>query len=130
MNKKVSIILAIGILIAMIIIVFGNSSIFAKKEKNLEDIKIENGIQYVTISARGGYFPRISEAQGGIPTKLVVKTENTYDCSSALVIKSLNYRSILPQNGATEIDLGTPKSGDAFQGTCSMGMYSFTVKFK
>lgn len=130
MNKKVSIILAIGILIAMSIIIFGNSPTLTKKEKYPEDIKIENGIQYVTINANGGYFPRISEAQGGIPTKLIVKTENTYDCSSALVIKSINYRSMLPQNGQTEIDLGTPKSGDAFQGTCSMGMYSFTVKFR
>jgi hypothetical protein len=40
-----------------------------------------------------------------------MKTANTYDCSSALVIRDVGYRNMLPASGETEIDLGTPESG-------------------
>lgn len=40
-----------------------------------------------------------------------MKTNGTYDCSSSLVIRSINYRNSLPATGETEIDLGTPESG-------------------
>lgn len=65
-----------------------------------------------------------------MPTKLVVKTNGTYDCSSALVIRSISYRASLPASGETEIDLGIPKTGEKIQGTCSMGMYNFTINVK
>ncbi len=58
-----------------------------------------------------------------------MNTENTYDCSSAVVIRAANYRSSLPQTGKTEIDLGTPKAGEKIPGTCSMGMYNFSIIF-
>lgn len=91
---------------------------------------INNGVQYVTITARGGYQPRSSTAKAGIPTKLVMKTDGSYDCSTSLVIHSLSYRGILPSTGETVIDAGTPKAGDVLQGVCSMGMYSFAINFK
>lgn len=91
------------------------------------NVSVKNGIQYVTLTAKGGYTPRTSTIAWGIPTKLIMKTNGAYDCSSALIIKSLNYRSNLPATGETEIDLGTPKTGEKIQGTCSMGMYSFAI---
>lgn len=92
-----------------------------------ENVVVREGIQYVTIQARGGYRPRISTIAWWMPTKLIVKTNNTYDCSSSLVIRSVNYRGMLPSNGDTEIDLGTPKTGEKIQWTCGMGMYNFTI---
>ena len=94
-----------------------------------QNIEIRDGIQYITINARGGYSPKISTAQANIPTKLVIKTKDTYDCSSALVIKSIGYQKILPQTGEEIIDLNAPQVG-TIQGICSMGMYSFIVNFK
>lgn len=91
------------------------------------NIIVRDGIQYVTINARGGYRPKTSVIKSDIPTKLIVKTNNTYDCSSSLVVRSANYRGMLPANGETEIDLGAPKSGEKIVGTCSMGMYNFSI---
>lgn len=96
-------------------------------ENPVANVVVSEGVQYVTINARGGYSPRTSKIKSGIPTKLIVKTNNTYDCSSALVVRSVNYRWMLPASGETEIDLGTPKTGGRIQGTCSMGMYSFAI---
>lgn len=91
--------------------------------------EIREGIQYVTITAKGGYTPRVSEAKAGIPTKLIMKTNGAFDCSSALVIRSIGYQKILPGTGETEIDLGVPEAGVPIQGMCSMGMYNFTINF-
>jgi plastocyanin domain-containing protein len=95
----------------------------------VENSVIKDGVQYITITAQSGYSPRISTAKAGIPTKLIVKTNGTYDCSSSLVIRSLSYRNILPNTGETTIDAGTPKAGDTLQGVCGMGMYNFVVTF-
>ncbi len=96
---------------------------------NGSNVEVRDGVQYVTVDARGGYKPRTSYAKWGIPTKLVMNTKNTYDCSAALVVRAANFREVLPENGTTEIDLGTPKSGDKIPGTCSMGMYNFSIIF-
>ena len=91
------------------------------------NVVVRDGVQYVTINARGGYRPKTSAIKSDIPTKLIVKTNNTYDCSSSLVVRSVNYRGMLLASGETEIDLGTPKSGEKIAGTCSMGMYNFSI---
>ena len=125
MNKTVLIIITLGLIVVMGIIFTGESD----SESAQNNIEIRNGIQYITINAKGGYSPGISAAKAGIPTKLIVKTESTYDCSAALVIRSVNFQKILPQTGETEIDLGIPKAGEPLQGICGMGMYSFLVNF-
>ncbi len=130
MNKTASIIITIALLVGIGIMFFGQS----KKDPNSTDIEFaqnvetRDGVQYITINAQGGYSPKISTAQANVPTKLVVKTNGTYDCSAALVIKSIGYQKILPQMGEEIIDLGTPQAG-TIQGLCSMGMYNFEVNF-
>ncbi len=131
MNKKVSIIIIIGLVIGLGIVFWGDS----KQEDNtaktgvVQNTEIKDGVQYITIDAKGGYSPRVSTAQAGIPTKLIVKTNGTYDCSSSLVIQSVGFQKSLPQTGETVIDIGIPKAGEPLQGLCSMGMYSFLVNF-
>lgn len=129
MNKTVSIIITIALIIGIGIIFIGNSN-SKTIAVSLQNSEIKDGIQYITINARGGYSPRISSAKADIPTKLIVNTNNTYDCSAALSIKSLNYRKILPQTGNTEIDIGIPKANEPLRGVCAMGMYSFVVNFE
>lgn len=94
-----------------------------------QNVEVRDGVQYVIIFARGGYSPRESTAQAGLPTKLLVKTDGTYDCSAALTIRSLGFKKILPSTGEETIDLGTPTPG-TLQGICSMGMFSFAVNFQ
>lgn len=94
-----------------------------------QNIEVRDGVQYVTISAKGGYSPRATEIKGGLPTKLVVKTDGTYDCSASLVVRSVGFQKILQPTGEEIIDLGTPKSGEKIQGVCSMGMYNFVINF-
>ncbi len=133
MNKTVLTIIILGLLIALIIIFQGgikikdNSGITT--DTIVQNSEIRDGIQYVTINARGGYTPRVSTAKAGIPTKLIVRTNGTFDCSASLVIRSLGYQKILPQTGETTIDIGIPQTGLPLQGVCGMGMYNFLINF-
>ena len=117
----------------LIIAIFGSIFIIGSNgngnSTSIENLQIKNGIQYITINAGGGYSPRVSSAKAGIPTKLIVKTNGVYDCSSSLAIHSIGFQKILPQTGETEIDIGTPKAGIPLQGVCGMGMYNFLINF-
>lgn len=134
MKKTPAIIIGIGVLILFLFIIFSGGSKSSQNNKVDTDAIVENsqivdGIQYVTINARGGYSPRISTAKAGIPTKLIVKTNGTFDCSASLVIRAVGFQKILPQTGNTEIDLGIPVAGVPLLGVCGMGMYSFNINF-
>lgn len=91
---------------------------------------IIDGKQYIDITARGGYSPRIISAKAGMPAVIRMKTEGTFDCSSFLVIPSLGYRNALPQSGVTEIPISAQSAGQTIRGTCGMGMYSFAINFE
>lgn len=93
-----------------------------------QNVEIKDGVQYVTVTAQGGYSPRMSVIQSNLPTKLIVKTNGTYDCSASLVIRSVGFQKILQPTGEEVIDLGIPKSGEKIQGLCGMGMYNFQIK--
>ena len=118
----------VAIVIGGIILLSGNSNRDSVSSDG-KNVEIRDGIQYITIDARGGYSPNVSTAKAGIPSKLIVSTNGTYDCSAALVIRSANYQEVLPPTGQTEIDIGIPKAGEPLRGTCGMGMYNFVVNF-
>jgi plastocyanin domain-containing protein len=129
MYKTASIIIILALIIGMTILFVGGSKNESATTASTQSVEIKDGVQYITLTARGGYTPRITEAKGGIPTKLIMKTKGTYDCSASLVIHAVGYQNILPQTGQTEIDLGVPKSGEPITGVCGMGMYSFRINF-
>ena len=130
MNKTASIIITVALAIGIGIVFLqqpkDNSGL--TMNRSVQNVEMKDGIQYVTIHAQVGYSPKISTAQAGIPTKLIIKTEGTYDCSASLIIRSIGYQKILPQTGEEVIDLGTPQTGTLL-GLCSMGMYNFALNF-
>lgn len=130
MNKAASIIVTLGLIVGIGIIFVGGtkSGIDSISNQEVQNVEVRDGIQYVTIEAKGGYSPKVSTAKAGMPTNLIIKTDGTYDCSSSLVIRSIGYKKILPNTGEENIDLGTPQAGTV-QGLCSMGMYNFAVNF-
>ena len=92
------------------------------------NVVIENGKQIITITAKGGYFPRQSVAKAGLPTIVRFDTNGTFDCSSSVIIPSLNIGKQLAISGQTDIDLGIPEAGP-LNGSCGMGMYPFEINF-
>ncbi len=60
------------------------------------NVTIKDGVQYITIDVKHGYSPRSTIAQGGIPTKIIAKTHESYGCETSLMIRSANYQAYLP----------------------------------
>lgn len=98
-------------------------------ESSAQSKLLDDGRQLVEIVAKGGYNPRVITAKAGIETVLKVESRQTFDCSSSLVIPSLRLRKNLPPTGFTEIILPAQSAGSQINGTCSMGMYGFVIKF-
>jgi len=94
-----------------------------------KNVTIVDGKQIVEILAKGTYMPRLTAAKANIPTTLKVYTLGTFDCTLALTIPSLGYRTILPRTGETLIELPAQKEGAILQGLCGMAMYNFLVMF-
>lgn len=86
--------------------------------------------QVLEIMVRGGYGPRQQTARANIPSILRLITNGTYDCSSAVKIPAIGYESYLPPTGITVVDIPSQKPGTTLVGICSMGMYSFKIRFE
>lgn len=107
----------------------GDGNQTAGTEVPVNNVEVVNGTQYISISARGGYVPRVTKAQADVPTILRVDTQGTFDCSAALSIPSLGFRKNLPPTGQTEIEIPPQKAGTTMRGLCAMGMYNFSIEF-
>lgn len=93
-------------------------------------VSVVDGVQIIDITAKGGYSPRVIEAKAGVPTVLRVTTKGTFDCSTSLVIPRLSYQRSLQSSGVEDIPISADQARDVLQGTCSMGMYGFQIKFQ
>ena len=122
-----------SVILALIFI--GGAIIFARNGAKTDtavsqnNVSVADGKQIIEIDAKGGYSPSITIAKANIPTVIKVKTQGTFDCSSALVIQSIGYRANLPPSGETLIEVPPQEAGSTLRGMCAMGMYNFSVKF-
>lgn len=127
MNKQL-----IGSLIISVLIIGVAIVVVGKRDDGqvpVSNVTVEGGVQIVTIDARGGYSPRYSVATSGLPTIIRFTTAGTFDCSLAVSIPTLGVRRMLPSSGTTDVAIGTSTLG-MLSGSCSMGMYPFSVEFK
>lgn len=87
-----------------------------------------DGMQEVIIGVQSyAYSPSRIRAKAGVPTRLVLRTNRTRGCTRAFVIPSANFQKVLPETGATAVDLGVLKTGTIHY-TCSMGMYRGSIE--
>lgn len=131
-NQKTSIILVGLIVLSVITIIYLAKSLNSNSKvspQTSSTVTESDGVQYINITAKGGYTPSYITAKANIKTVLRVKTSATFDCSSALVIPSLNYRSNLPPTAVTIIDIPPQEQNSVLRGSCAMGMYRFSIKF-
>jgi sulfite exporter TauE/SafE len=94
---------------------------------NVAQAAIVNGTQIVAIDVLNtAYVPNNISVRAGIPTRLVMQTQNTGGCTLAFTIPSLGIQEILPFTGSTFIDLPALEPGPVYF-TCSMGMYGGVI---
>ena len=118
---------AIVSVVSVVLITHGGTKAGDTAPTNVSSVA---GKQTIEISAKGGFSPRATTAKADTPTALKIKTSGTFDCSSSVSIPKLGYQTNLPPTGETVVDVPPQKAGSTLTGTCSMGMYSFTIRFE
>jgi plastocyanin domain-containing protein len=121
----------LSVLVAALVI--GGAVVFSQKPDGsgqvVQNVSMEGEKQVIEIDAKGGYSPKLTTAKAGVPTVLRLKTNGTYDCSSAVTIPAIGFRKNLEATGVTEVEVPANVAQGTLEGVCSMGMYSFSVKF-
>ncbi|MFG2005988.1 sulfite exporter TauE/SafE family protein [Spirillospora sp. NPDC048911] len=88
------------------------------------------GTQIVTVWALDqGYRPARLTARAGVRTTLVVRTQNTHGHTRAFTLPARDLDVVLPVNGETRIDLGTPRPG-RMRFVCASGHYPGAITFE
>ncbi|KND50527.1 MAG: hypothetical protein AB202_02655 [Parcubacteria bacterium C7867-007] len=127
--KKLPIVASV-LLAALIIggaIAFGGKS--TSSNQMVQNVSMEGEKQIIEIDAKGGYSPKLTTAKAGVPTILRLKTNGTYDCSSAVSVPALGFQKTLEATGVTDIEVSSQLAQGTLEGVCAMGMYNFSVKF-
>jgi uncharacterized protein len=85
------------------------------------------GHQIVVITATSSlYSPDNVQLRAGLPTTLVIRSDDAQGCIRSLVIPSLGKQTILPVTGESRIELGSLQPGQ-LDYACGMGMYTGTL---
>jgi plastocyanin domain-containing protein len=95
----------------------------------IQNVSMEGEKQVIEIDAKGGYSPKVTSAKAGVPTVLRLKTNGTYDCSASVSIPSIGFRKNLEATDVTDVEIPAHIAQGTIEGTCSMGMYNFSVRF-
>lgn len=131
MNKKAALAVALTVcaVVALSITALTHTNPPVQAGKAAAATKADMTAQAIEIIAKHGYTPETSVVKANTPTILKITTTG-YDCSNALVIPDLHYQARLPVGTTTEIQVPPQPAGTELAGVCSMGMYSFKVKFE
>lgn len=88
-------------------------------------VKLENGIQKVTISVEnGGYTPKYFRVKAGAPVELTLETDGqVYSCATAFTFKAFDIYDVLKPVDS-KVHKFTPEKKGKYTYSCSMGMYS------
>lgn len=90
-------------------------------------VTTQAGEQQIVLSARTeAYSPRSIRVQTGMPTTLVVRSDDAQGCVRSFLIPTREVDEILPAHGETRIALGVLEPG-TLRYSCGMGMYTGTI---
>lgn len=129
LNRIILIISVVTISLLFLIFLSSQNNSENSNLSNSNSVVVEDSKQIINIKAKNGYSPYIIEAKANVDSILRVNTNNTFDCSLALRIPTLNVDQMLPITGNTDFNIPSQESGNVINGTCSMGMYSFKINF-
>ena len=85
--------------------------------------------QIVEISVKDGYQPQEIMAKAGMPLVLKMKSQGTFDCSTAFSIQKVGIQTRLQPTGEATFEIVAQKAGESLHGVCTMGMQTFVIKF-
>lgn len=82
---------------------------------------MEQGLQTVHITVKGGYSPQLIEVAANQPVRLIFDRQESGECSSHVLFSDLGIDQMLPAFATTTLDLAPLQAGD-YPFACGMNM--------
>jgi Cu+-exporting ATPase len=88
--------------------------------------RLEDGVQRVDVTVRGGYSPDLIRVRQGVPVELVFDRQESGDCTSRVVFADLQLSAALPAYERTTVRFRPGEAG-SFGFACGMNMIHGTL---
>lgn len=100
----------------------------AQQTPGEQTVPIVDGVQQVNIEVLNtSYQPSLVTVQQGIPVKLTLRSNDVYSCALSFVLKEFGIQTFLEPTDEQSFEFTPEKTGE-FTFTCSMGMYTGTLR--
>jgi plastocyanin domain-containing protein len=94
---------------------------FFAERKAVQAVALDEGVQEVAITVKGGYDPATVRVRHGQPVRLVFDRQETSSCSEEVVVGDFGIRKSLPAFKRTTVEF-TPRQAGTYDFSCGMGM--------
>lgn len=88
---------------------------------------IDDGVQVVRVTVKGGYSPDVIQASPGVPVRLLFDRQESGDCSSRVVFPDFKVNQTLPAFETTAVEF-LPEVPGEYEFTCGMSMLHGKVR--
>ena len=89
--------------------------------KNRREAVVEDGVQNITITVKGGYSPDVIQVVRGVPVRINFDRQESGDCSSRVLFPDFRINQSLPADRVTTIEF-TPEESGEYAFACGMNM--------
>ncbi len=108
------------VIVAAVVVTAGLGWFFFGPKKSSR-AQLNDGLQEVTVTVKGGYSPDFIEVQQGVPVRLVFDRQESGDCSSHVVFPDFKVNAALPAYASTAVEFLPTEAGE-FGFACGMNM--------
>ena len=115
-----------GVTILSALLLTGLLAWFFFGPKKTRQADMEEGVQLVRVSVKGGYSPDLIEVRAGVPVRMLFDRQEAGDCSSRVVMPDFKVNELLPAYATTAVEFVPQTVGD-FRFACGMNMISGTL---
>ncbi|KGN38907.1 heavy metal translocating P-type ATPase [Knoellia aerolata] len=115
-----------GVTILAALLLTGLLAWFFFGPKKTRQADMEEGVQLVRVSVKGGYSPNLIEVRAGVPVRMLFDRQEAGDCSSRVVMPAFKVNKLLPAYATTAVEF-VPGEEGAFRFACGMNMISGTL---
>ena len=89
--------------------------------KKSRHAQIDDGVQVIKVTVKGGYTPDVIQVVPGVPVRLLFDRQESGDCSSRVVFPDFKVNQTLPAFETTAVEF-LPQVAGEFEFACGMSM--------
>ena len=114
------------VVLAVTVVALAGLGWFFFGPRRARSARLEDGVQRVEVTVRGGYSPDLIRVRQGVPVELVFDRQESGDCTSRVVFADLQLSAALPAYERTTVRFGPGEAG-SFGFACGMNMIHGTL---